>query len=559
MRTFMRSTRLRSLSVSPLSSSAKMLLAARRSSATLVPPPPAKATPGATEPDVASPAAATKSRSVLRVCAELSKARLSSLVVFTSSAGFLMAGVPGSWTACAAVSIGTALAAAAAGTFNQVWETGLDGRMKRTQGRPLPSGAISPAAASAFGAAMTAASAATLYFGTDPFTTALGLGNIILYACIYTPLKTRSELSTAVGAVVGAVPPVMGWSAACGGDILALEPLLLGLTLFWWQFPHFYSLGWTLRRDYTRGGYAMAPVTDPNGKRTAMLSLRSAFALAGVPVVAAIAGVTNPMFAVEGVLLNAVFLRQAWRFYAAPGDATARAVFRTSLWYLPVLLCLFVFHSSHWVEQEQAQEAQDAAAVGALPLPLPAPNEAVAADGSGIDVVVADVLRHGVLVATDTLRHAGKALCVHETVKDARTSEAASALSAALCPVPHHDVGSAGADAGASSSGSSSGSGASGLDAAASDGMQGDGAGGQAPAPIEDGRGGSVLGAATLEAAAAHLAREQVRAQCPVVAVGSAAGAAQTQAHSGGPHVEATALGESTAGVAGGVALGATV
>lgn len=374
---------------------------------------------------------------MLHICSELSKARLSSLVVFTSGAGYLMAGAPGSWIALGAVSIGTALAAAAAGTFNQVWERHLDSQMKRTQGRPLPAGDITPAAATAFGGFMTAASAATLLAGTNPVTAALGMGNIALYALVYTPLKTRSELSTAVGAVVGAVPPVMGWAAASGGDLFALEPLLLGLTLFWWQFPHFYSLGWTLRRDYTRGGYAMVPTSDPTGKRTAMLSLRSAVALAGVPLFAAWAGIVNPMFAVEGLVLNAVLLRHAYRFYQSPGDASARAVFRASLWYLPVLLALFVFHSRHWVEQELAQEAEDAAASGALPLPLPLGVGAGAAEDEqgSMGTVIADVMRHGVLVATDSLRHAGKAICVHETVKEARAGEASTAIAAALCPI----------------------------------------------------------------------------------------------------------------------------
>ena len=400
-----------------------------------------------------------KRRSWLRVAAELSKARLSSLVVFTSGAGYLMAGVPASWPAFAAVTIGTALAAAAAGTFNQVIETPLDAKMKRTQSRPLPAGQITPAAAVAFGAGLTVASSAILLAGTNPLTAALGLGNVALYSLVYTPLKTRSELSTAIGAVVGAVPPLMGWAAATGGDLsclLAAEPAVLGLALFWWQFPHFYALGWTLRRDYIRGGYAVVPATDATGSRTAWLALRSAVALSLLPFAAVAAGVANPMFAVEGVALNAALLAASWRFYAQPSDASARAVFRTTLWYLPVLLALLVFHSRHWATQEQDilaatdGEAAVAAAAGGAPPPLALPGQGQAQEegcsvgaGAAAGERMADRLRVGVATATDSVRHAGRALCVHETVKDGKVAHAivelalpAAVSDAGLCPAP---------------------------------------------------------------------------------------------------------------------------
>lgn len=306
--------------------------------------------------------------STFSMYAELCKARLSSLVVMTTGAGFLMAGAPDSWLACAAATIGTSLAAGAAGTFNQVWETSNDMAMKRTQRRPLPSGRISKPKALAFGAGLTASSAAVLLAGTNPVTAALGIGNIVLYALIYTPLKTRSELNTAVGALVGAIPPVMGWVAATGSSVLAPEPVLLALLLFWWQFPHFYCLAFTHRKDYARGGFAMVPVVDGgDGKRTAWYALRSAVALTTLPVAAAALGVVNPMFAVEGIVLNGYFLALCYRFWRDPTDATARPVFRTSLWYLPLLLGLMVFHSVHWNNAKPEEEPAGAAA-GALAL-----------------------------------------------------------------------------------------------------------------------------------------------------------------------------------------------
>lgn len=259
------------------------------------------------------------------------------------------------------------MAAAAAGTFNQVWERTNDGLMKRTQTRPLPSGKCSPKHALAFGAGMTAASASTLLLGTNPLTAALGVGNVALYSLVYTPLKTRSTLNTAVGAVVGAIPPLMGWAAATGG-LLAFEPMLLGAALFWWQFPHFYSLAWNLRKDYARGGYLMVPVVDATGgKKTAWLSLRSSLALSTLPIVSSVLGVTSPMFAVEGLFLNAYFLRLAYRFWRNPNDASARSLFRCSLWYLPVLLVLMVFHSRHWHPKEVEEQAQAQVAESLLP------------------------------------------------------------------------------------------------------------------------------------------------------------------------------------------------
>ncbi|EJK43897.1 hypothetical protein THAOC_37615 [Thalassiosira oceanica] len=136
--------------------------------------------------------------------------------------------------------------------------------MKRTAARPLVTGAVSPGAAVGLGCATGGSGALLLHLGTDPVTTSLGLANIGLYAGLYTYLKPRSEANTWVGAVVGAVPPVMGWTAA-GGSALDAEALLLGSTLFLWQFPHFFALNWMYRADYKRGGFEMVGVNDSTG------------------------------------------------------------------------------------------------------------------------------------------------------------------------------------------------------------------------------------------------------------------------------------------------------
>lgn len=194
----------------------------------------------------------------------------SALVVLTTSAGFLAAGGPVAWVPLTAVSVGTMLAACSANTFNQLIETENDRHMKRTFLRPLPSRRASRPFAMAWGLGSAGASAAILAAGTTPLTVALGMGNLALYTLPYTLSKTRSEINTWIGAVVGAVPPLMGWAAATECTSLAAllstpDAMLLAGALFLWQFPHFFALSWVHRKDYARGGFKMVPCADPGG------------------------------------------------------------------------------------------------------------------------------------------------------------------------------------------------------------------------------------------------------------------------------------------------------
>ncbi|KAL3794216.1 hypothetical protein ACHAW5_000180 [Stephanodiscus triporus] len=287
--------------------------------------------------------------------AELSKARLSALVVSTTAFGFLSAGPTAlaftSLPTFFAASVGTAMCASSAATFNQVIEVERDGRMKRTSNRPLVTGAVSKDVAVGLGCLTGASGGLILGLGTDPVTTALGIGNIGLYAGMYTYLKPRSEINTWIGAVVGAIPPVMGWTAA-GGSITDPEAVLLGTTLFLWQFPHFFALNWMYRADYKRGGFSMVAVNDPNGDRTAGLIKRYGMYLASLPFISAALEVTSPMFAVDaGILLNGYALHVASEFDKERSNANARKVFLTSLWYLPCVMMLFLLHSRRWHEE----------------------------------------------------------------------------------------------------------------------------------------------------------------------------------------------------------------
>eukprot|EP00937_MAST-01D_sp_MAST-1D-sp2_P001804 g1804.t1 len=264
----------------------------------------------------------------------------------TSSAGFLMAPVAFSSAAVAplvAVSAGTALAACSANTFNQAWEIENDKLMKRTQNRPLPSGRISRNHALAFGGAMGVAGTTLLATACNPLTAALGAANIGLYALVYTPMKVRSEWNTWAGSVVGAIPPLMGYAAAAG-DCLAPGAALAAGTLFLWQFPHFFALAWRLRRDYARGGFKMVPVADPTGSRTADLVYRYSLYMLPLPVLAAAGDVTSWMFALEGTALNAYLIHLARGFKQERTTGRSKKVFMCTLWYLPLLLSLMVFH-----------------------------------------------------------------------------------------------------------------------------------------------------------------------------------------------------------------------
>ena len=284
----------------------------------------------------------------IRVYGELSKFRLSSLVVATTGAGFLAAGAPVDVPTMAAACVGTALCAGSASTFNHIIERDYDVLMNRTRLRPLPSGAVTPTEALGFGVGMGAAGTSLLLAGTNPVVTVLGAANIALYAGAYTYSKRRTELNTWIGAFVGAVPPVMGWAAATGGNLVSAEPLALGTLLFLWQFPHFFSLSWMHREDYARGGFQMVAVNDPSGSRTAGLITEYSVYLAALPIICSATGLTGSMFAVEGMAASSYLLLLAHRFRQNHSNANARRIFLCSLWYLPLLLTGFVLHNKNW-------------------------------------------------------------------------------------------------------------------------------------------------------------------------------------------------------------------
>lgn len=183
------------------------------------------------------------------------------MVVITSMAGYAMAPAPFELSAFIMCSVGTGLVSSAANSINQFFETPFDAQMSRTKNRVLVKSYITPLHAVGFATVATVAGLSMLNFGVNGLTASLGAANLVLYTCIYTPMKRYSILNTWVGSVVGAIPPLMGW-AGCAGSLGPGAWVMAGL-LYAWQFPHFNALSWNLRPDYSRAGYRMMAVTNP--------------------------------------------------------------------------------------------------------------------------------------------------------------------------------------------------------------------------------------------------------------------------------------------------------
>ncbi len=272
----------------------------------------------------------------------LTKVRIALLVLVATAAGYYLA-APGPIDAgrLALALLGTALLAAGSAALNQVIERGPDARMERTAGRPIPAGRISAGAALAFGLGLGAAGFAILYFGANATTAALGAATFVSYVAVYTPLKRFTWVATIVGAVPGALPPVMGWTAA--GGALGPEAWSHFGILFVWQLPHVYAIAWLYREDYARGGFPMLPVLDPEGLATARQVAFCCLALLPLSLLPAAYGIAGRSYVVGALALSAAFLALGLALAARRSDACARRLFLGSVLYLPMLLALMTF------------------------------------------------------------------------------------------------------------------------------------------------------------------------------------------------------------------------
>lgn len=272
---------------------------------------------------------------------ELAKLRITALVMFTALVGFVAASPESVGAAAlAAALVGTGLVAAGASVFNMLLERDSDALMQRTRRRPLPSGRLRPAEALGFGSALTVCGLGLLVWLCGPLAGAVAFVTWASYVFLYTPLKPVTSLATIVGAVPGALPPVIGWAAARGS--LDVGAGLLFAILFLWQIPHFLAIAWMYREDYARGGFPMLPVLDQQGGMTARQSFANAVALLLVSLMPTPAGLAGPWYFFGALVLGLAFAAMAWRLLRRRSVAAARQLFLASVIYLPLLTSLLM-------------------------------------------------------------------------------------------------------------------------------------------------------------------------------------------------------------------------
>jgi protoheme IX farnesyltransferase len=266
----------------------------------------------------------------------LTKPRLNLLVVATSAAGYYLGspGMPEAGPMFQSVA-GTALVAAGAAVLNQVFERDTDGLMRRTRNRALPDGRVLPGDARLFGIVISAAGLALLAAQPHLLAAGLALATLIVYLAIYTPLKRRTSAATLVGAIPGALPPLIGWTASHGS--ITFGGASLFTIVFLWQIPHFMAIAWMYRDDYAKAGFPMLPVIDPGGRRAARQAVVYAAALIPATAVPAAAGISGSAYLAIAMALGIGLLVLALRFALSRTDRSARELFFGSIIYLPLL------------------------------------------------------------------------------------------------------------------------------------------------------------------------------------------------------------------------------
>ena len=270
---------------------------------------------------------------------ELVKARLTTLVLVTTLAGFYMGwSGPMDWRRLLNALFGTALVAAGSAALNELIERRADAAMHRTRERPLPSGRMSPDTALLIGFGLVVGGLAYLFFLVNLLSATLAAVTMATYLFAYTPLKRRTTLNTLVGAIPGALPPMIGWAAARGTVDNAAWALFA--ILFCWQMPHFLAIAWMFREDYARAGFVMLPHLDETGAVTGRQAMNYSFALLLVSLVPGLLGMAGPVYFVGAFVRGVGMIVYALRMQLAPGRQHARQLFFASIIYLPLLLAL---------------------------------------------------------------------------------------------------------------------------------------------------------------------------------------------------------------------------
>jgi heme o synthase len=266
----------------------------------------------------------------------LTKPRLNFLVLITTLGGMYLAApngvaVPLLFHAL----VGTALVAGGAAALNQVWERETDGLMRRTRRRPIPGGRLRAIDGVWFGTLLSATGLIELTWKVNPLASAVAAATLVSYVFVYTPLKTRTSLSTLVGAIPGALPPVIGWAAATG--TVSIGALVLFGIVFFWQMPHFLAIAWLYRDDYRQARIPLLPVLEPDGRRTGQQALLYASALWPVSLLPAAVGLAGMPYIALATLLGAGLIALSALFARERTTITARRLFLYSIVYLPLL------------------------------------------------------------------------------------------------------------------------------------------------------------------------------------------------------------------------------
>lgn len=268
---------------------------------------------------------------------ELTKPRITFLVLITTLVGFYMGSRDGlNFLLLFHAILGTGLVASGASALNQYFERELDARMMRTRNRPLPDGRLVPNEALVFSAVISAAGVIYLGFFVNLLTAVIGAATLFGYILVYTPLKTRTALCTLIGAFPGAAPPVMGWTAARGEvDAVALS---LFAILFLWQMPHFFAIAWIFTEDYTRAGFSM----NVSGQRTGRLIIMYCCALIPISVLPTFFGLTGMIYLLGAILFGFIYLGYGFAVALFRSNTHAHRLLRVSVLYLPALLLLMM-------------------------------------------------------------------------------------------------------------------------------------------------------------------------------------------------------------------------
>ncbi|HSG40728.1 MAG TPA: heme o synthase [Thermoanaerobaculia bacterium] len=272
---------------------------------------------------------------------EMTKPGITLMVVLTAGLGFLLAERSGfSFLLLVHTLLGTGLISAGASVLNHVLERDTDALMQRTANRPLPMGRTDPDMALLFGVVLGVCGILELALAVNLLTAFLGVVALAGYVFVYTPLKRRSSLATIIGAVPGAIPPMMGWSAV-RNDLDLAAWVLFGI-LFFWQMPHFLAIAWLFREDYAKGGFPMLPVLDPEGTRTGRQAVLYGAALVPLSLMPSLLGLMGTIYFVGALAFGLVYLWFAFGFARTRSNPGARRLMLASLLYFPALLLIML-------------------------------------------------------------------------------------------------------------------------------------------------------------------------------------------------------------------------